>query len=707
MSRPNPSSDSEEPVIEVATTETPRFIMSLAAQIENLRSWFVLMILMSIGRLCWVLANQHELTDANALDHWWLFFVTGLRFDAISSTYFLLPCFLLASLIVLAPGLYPLVPKSRKILLTVFFFVFPGLFVANIAYYHIYGNVFDEFVFEFIEGNAGDVIDIAIIDHGLIPKALICFVLGVVLTWTYLKLVDKPVNLSCRSRAVFSHWRTQVICTFVILSFLGICIRGRLGTRPLQRTDCGVTSFRVLNLGTLNPIYNLKTAWRIRSTSSRYFDDRRLIPDHQLERFVREISTLSSPSAKLTNQQEVDLTGFQAKVYQRVASGRPGVKPKHVFLLFLESYDAWPFMDEYATLGLVEEGKQLGREGQILRTFLPGANSSVRSSLVCLQGLFQSCRSRQECLPTSLVYQFKQLGYRTRSVNSFTSEWGDAEKIAREQGFEDIYCTAEIKPGGDTNNLQLHDRTLYEFAATKLNYDVPTFNFIRSSSYHGPYEVDIESEGCVIPPFPDSVRKPGMMDEDGLRLAYGHLKYSDKMMGGFVRQMIKRYPNSLFVITGDHYGRRFLTKTIPVYEGSAVPLILYGPSVLGDSQIPETMAGSHLDIPETLMELCAPEGFRYASMGKSLLSQCDNPVGIGENHVIFPDNIVSLREPARCVALPWKRESVELDEKSSAAMIDRAKKLYDAYYGVGYMMSRRSIERGSTRIATADSDRTK
>ena len=35
----------------------------------------------------------------------------------------------------------------------------------------------------------------------------------------------------------------------------------------------------------------------------------------------------------------------------------------------------------------------------------------------------------------------------------------------------------------------------------------------------------------------------------------GHLCYSDKCIGDFVRNAQLKFPNSLFLFTGDHYGR--------------------------------------------------------------------------------------------------------------------------------------------------------
>ncbi|HRX82680.1 MAG TPA: sulfatase-like hydrolase/transferase, partial [Pirellulaceae bacterium] len=312
--------------------------------------------------------------------------------------------------------------------------------------------------------------------------------------------------------------------------------------------------------------------------------------------------------------------------------------------------------------------------------------------------LYGTSRAIQNSLPTSLVHAFQQLGYTTRSVNSFTSGWNDAERIAREQGFDEIYCTANIKPGGETVNLQVHDRTLYEFTSEKLTYDQPTLSFIRSSSYHGPWEVDLAAEDCEIPPLSEKICVPNMRNERSLRVAYGHLKYSDKMAGEFVRKMIERFPDALFVITGDHHGRHFISSDPPVYEGASVPLILYGPQVLEGTTVPENMAASHADIIATLVELCAPKGFKYASIGKSVLAPCRNPVGVGEGYVIFPRSIVSLHGSPRCVPLPWLTNEV-LSETEKRTQIQRAQELHDAYYGVSYMLTRRYLEQSSNQVA--------
>ena len=75
--------------------------------------------------------------------------------------------------------------------------------------------------------------------------------------------------------------------------------------------------------------------------------------------------------------------------------------------------------------------------------------------------------------------------------------------------------------------------------------------------------------------------------------------------------MENRVPLPLFVITGDHYGRRFINSQPTFFEKTTVPLVLYGKEVLEGITLPDNVAGSHIDIIPTLVELTAPEGFFY------------------------------------------------------------------------------------------------
>jgi hypothetical protein len=104
--------------------------------------------------------------------------------------------------------------------------------------------------------------------------------------------------------------------------------------------------------------------------------------------------------------------------------------------------------------------------------------------------------------------------------------------------------------------------------------------------------------------------------------------------------MEKKLPGSLFVITGDHHSRRFLNGRPTLYERSAVPLVLYGPKVLTGFTPPERVAGSHLDITPTLVEMFAPAGFAYQSLGRNIFDPRQPALAFGTKRVIGPGCIL-------------------------------------------------------------------
>ncbi len=182
---------------------------------------------------------------------------------------------------------------------------------------------------------------------------------------------------------------------------------------------------------------------------------------------------------------------------------------------------------------------------------------------------------------------------------------------------------------------------LYQIRVLKtVDSTKKSLNVILTLSYHSPYEVDVFSKGFpykTTNDLPENLRK--IYKEEKLPLkTFGHLWYADKMLGNFVRQAEKKYENSLFAFTGDHWGRKNLDNSPDLYKTSAVPFILYGKSVEKNRGI-KTNAGSHIDITPTLLEFVAPANYEYLSFGKSLLNSENQNIGIGFNKVIKPDLI--------------------------------------------------------------------
>ena len=62
---------------------------------------------------------------------------------------------------------------------------------------------------------------------------------------------------------------------------------------------------------------------------------------------------------------------------------------------------------------------------------------------------------------------------------------------------------------------------------------------------------------------------------------------------------------------------------------------------------PATLAGSHLDVVPTLVNLAAPGGFVYHAFGRDLFEGSQPQAGYGCNAVIGANFILKINDPAR------------------------------------------------------------
>ena len=202
-----------------------------------------------------------------------------------------------------------------------------------------------------------------------------------------------------------------------------------------------------------------------------------------------------------------------------------------------------------------------------------------------------------------------------------------------------------MTPQSGRKEWGVDDEDLFRFVLEHTG-SAPTFDLIMSTSYHPPYSVDLESKGF------DATKLK--MDSLGARLSaeelrvLGHLWYSDKCVGDFVGEGERKLERPVFAITGDHYSRKQYVSARPthtLYEQLSVPLVIYGRKALEKVSFPAALAGSHLDIVPTLVDLAAPRGFEYHAFGHDLLDQSQPEVGFGVNAVIGPNFILKINDP--------------------------------------------------------------
>jgi phosphoglycerol transferase MdoB-like AlkP superfamily enzyme len=322
-------------------------------------------------------------------------------------------------------------------------------------------------------------------------------------------------------------------------------------------------------------------------------------------------------------------------------------KPKHIYLMIMESYDGWALLPEYEQLHIADGVKSLLQSGGMAFPSFTSASHGTMSSLAAiLTGLpdaqvntnYQA--NARQVYPTALAHQFKKFGYKTRLFYGGYLSWQRIEDFARDQGIDEVYGASHMASWINTNEWGVPDQNLFDFIAQHENIDDrPTLNIILSTSNHPPFSVNLKEAGF------DEARMQKLLDTrypnaGATAKTLGHFWYADKVLTQFVKNRGQKEPNSLFVITGDHFGRRHVKPNPPLYETKAVPCVWYGPQVLQAYQGINTneRAGGHLDIGPTLIEMVAPKGFIYPSIGRNLFAKNTDRlnVGLGNGILMLP-----------------------------------------------------------------------
>lgn len=430
---------------------------------------------------------------------------------------------------------------------------------------------------------------------------------------------------------------TRLVLALLVGGLLFLAIRGWSFRRPMKQRDLKATRDLFLNKLVANPYVALRYA---------ILDYKYITGAKGLETFIGRRSVLDAAQVVLGNigaERNLDV------LCQRKTAGRPGPKPQHIFLIIGESLDVWPLLPVYQPLGLADGLVQLATNGVFVKSFLPAGFETIHATCTIVTGLPEAGvnvnyqPSSQKPFPTAAAPIFKRLGYRTRFIYGGYS-WQRVDEFCIAQGFDDYIGAAATKglPVGAIGTWGAFDEFLFDVCLREITPDVPSFNVILTTANHPPYDCDVFARG-----FPHKTMPPPydrLYDKTNPMKVFGHQWYTAKCISEFVKASEARYPGSIFVITGDHASRHFLNSHPTLYERTSVPCIFYGPGVLGKLKSPASMAGSHLDLVPTLVELCAEPGFEYAAFGQNLLAERLSPVGFGAKAVVTPECIFTVSD---------------------------------------------------------------
>lgn len=587
--------------------------------------WFFGVIFFFIYRCSFVFIYRKALGDSLPFEEYFNTFMMGFKFDCTGVAYFMLIPFACA-LILSWFGKFDWIKRVR-IVCQYLFVILSGLIcIITINYYKEFNDQFNNFLFLGLHDDQEAILKTIVDYYNPLLNTLIWVVVSVVgilifrhfepktLIYTILRKIQPKV--------------ARVAFVILLLYLFMACIRGTFTHPPVMRKWASVSTDVFLNKTIINPYRSLKYAYQ----------------DY------KSLNSITGDNPFAKGIQELYAEDKVSEIILKKAPGATIEKPKQIFLVIMESYDAWPLMDKYAPLGLSTRLRAIAEKGIHFTNFLPSYSATFYAYGTITGGIpycgvnISQLGTMSETYITSIFNQFKDLGYQTNMFYGGFLSWENIGEFTSHMGCDKIYSGADAGGKSESGAWGIDDENLFDMVIEKVDPEEYTFNVILTSSYHGPYSVDVDARGFIYQTkdqFPEEMKK---YDDGRMNLKeMGHLWYGDWAIGRFVDEAEEKYNQSLFAFTGDHFGRRFINHTPNLYESSAVPFILYGDGISGGrSQTP----GSHIDIAPTLIELIAPEDFVYHSFGRSMFAE-DKNYGIGFEKAIDTDSLYFMPKDAK------------------------------------------------------------
>ena len=520
----------------------------------------------------------------------------GLRLSCQTSG-ILTAIILIASLIFKVAG---------KIIAIIIFIITSILYVASFPFYRQFHSNFNQMIFNAVNDDLYALF-ITMVDEFNLPLR---FILAILLTAILYKIFRLLISIKLPKL----HAAIIIILTYLIMTLT--IFGGSLNWQTeLNFENIGRTKDTFLNEAILDSYQAIYRAYVLQN---------RTLSGNGLDFTADNVKSLAAFLSEKPTDSD-DLTYY----LNRQAKGALIPKPKHIFIIVSESYANWILLDKYSDLHIADGLKSIinSPDSDYCPTFLPNGASTVSAVTGIVTGLADANvyltaipKSFESVYPTASAPQFQRLGYITNFWYAGPATWERIANFTTAQGFNNFYSQGDIDaPNVKGNVWGVDDKFLYQFIENRLDLSTPSFNVILNTSNHSPYTVDLEAEGINL----------NLPFDDELNRKLAHHAYADREIKNFIDIMKSKSPESLFVIIGDHADRCNIDKTPTDYERFAIPFVITGAGIF-NGVLNKNSAGSQIDIVPTLIELIAPKGFTYHSIGRSLT---ENSHGV--NYALF------------------------------------------------------------------------
>lgn len=644
---------------------------------RDLRIFFFVLILLEIYRAAFMWLMSDYMAAGTTSEQIETALWTGLRLSLKTAGLVTAVSFVFVTIL----GLSPRLRLAIGILAALIFSV---LFMARFAYFRAFHATFGMEVLNGLNDDYWSILVTAVQEYGLLwrlPVALILTIICIALISRLLliKTVPLPKLEGTFDTIVFTVPLVLAIGIFSVFVRFGGSLNYANG---INWENAAVTPDNFLNECILDDGQALYRTYSM----AKYVGDGKISGV--------EADNIQASAEFISARKNLESKNL-ADYLEKTASGARIDKPAHIFIILGETFMQWPMLGKYSNLGVADGIKSLAAEENAYysRNFLPTSDFTSGSICGFVTGL-PDLKTHTNYLPktyeeiyiSAMAPIFQELGYRVDFWYSGAPSWDNIAKMSVAQGFDNFYGYPNLNAPKQTV-WGAKDEYLFAALENHLAEEPPTVHLIMTTTNHPPYNLNLAHEGFDFEKTLAEVRRlPNVPDAKTLTIALGHYWYMDKTVTSFVRRVSEKFPGSLFVITGDHAVRCDPNTHPTIFEHQSVPFVLYGAGI-DKNILPPDVVGEHISIVPTLVELIAPEGFKYHSLAPSLFDSD----GVAFNNGVFLTQKIAGEIDADVVELLPHVASADLDTVNLAAEREAAEKVISAMRTVGWWILNRGI----------------
>jgi phosphoglycerol transferase MdoB-like AlkP superfamily enzyme len=623
---------------------------------QDLKLFFTVLVLLDLFRIAFITIMNQYIGEQTTANDFWLALYYGTRISLKTAGVAMLLSFLFCTLPSVL-GRTEKFAKVRLILGGIYMIILSILFQASFPFYEEFHVGFNQFVFNTFKDDVGALLSTMIDQYQLGWRVVAALAITAGFIWCLRRILNTTTYIL---PMMHSNSKTYGIRIFVCLLLATFAVFVRFGgsliyAHSLHWENCSMTKDDFLNEAILDDVQAMYRGYSIHER----INNGVLAGVHK-----DKIATYAHQAVNHNdNTHEIDA------LLMRKADGANIPKPKHIFIIIGESYAQWPTLDKYSHLHLADGLRNIMKEqdSASIKSFLPNGAFTPMAVTAVATGLSDvnvypnyQAESYKAPYATALAPQLKKLGYKTEFWYAGFNSWEKIKDFTLAQGFDQFHGASDFEYS--TGNVWGSDDKYLFQALSQTMDDTPTVNVILTVSNHAPYSVDLAKEGFDEAALVKELPEEAKHNQDLIK-RLGHYWYMDKVIGDFIKTTREKYPDSLFIVTGDHADRTNIDANPSLFERYTIPFVIYGQGIT-KSTLAQDIAGNQVNIGATLIELIAPKDFTYYSLGESLTKNSK----VGFNHNLWiTDKAIGKIETDETNMLP-EQEKTDLSFEREEAM---------------------------------------